>query len=118
MYQLIFAEHFIKQCRALAGKYPHIREDFEKTLKLFQKESAQFLGAKLYKLRIASSDMKKGKRGGFRLIVFLVETASVLIPIAIYAKSEKSVLSEYELEYHLGKVILEFRKEGCLFFHK
>jgi len=63
MYQLIFADHFKKQCDILAKRYPRVQQDIKKALIAFRKESAQFLGAKLYKIRIASSDIRKGKRG-------------------------------------------------------
>lgn len=114
MYRIVIARHFEKQCAFLKKRYPRVFSDIQKALRSFRKESAQSLGAKLYKLRVRSSDIRKGKSGGFRAIVLVIEIERVLIPIVAYAKSDTETISEKELEYHLSMIVLELRESGFL----
>lgn len=114
MYKLIFAEHFKKQCKSLTKKHPRVIGDIRTALEVFQKETAQYLGAKLYKIRISSSDIRKGKRGGFRVILLVIEIANILVPITIYAKNDRETISEKELEYHLGAIVLELKNNSFI----
>lgn len=109
MYRVIYAKHFLAQCKLLARRYPHIQNDMQVACVAFRKESSQYLGAKLYKQRVKSSDMRKGKRGGFRIILLLAETAGALVPVTMYAKSDQENISEKELEYHMAMIMFELR---------
>lgn len=41
-----------------------------------------------------------------------IELHDVLIPIALYAKNDRDILSEKELEYHLAMVVFELKEQG------
>lgn len=114
IYRVIIARHFEKQCTLLKKKYPCVLADIKKVLHDFRKESARSLGVRLYKIRVRSTDIRRGKSGGFRAIVLLIEVERILIPVAIYAKSDRETLSEKELEYHLSMVIFEIRETDLL----
>ncbi|MGE3340607.1 MAG: hypothetical protein AB7J46_01510 [Candidatus Altimarinota bacterium] len=80
------------------------------SLKSFNKESAIALGNGTYKYRIRSSDLKKGKSGSFRCIVYVLELELLLVPIAIYFKSDHENFSREEVKYALRKAIVEMNE--------
>ena len=49
----------------------------------------------------------KGKSGGYRLYILIVEINNILAPICIYSKSDKSNLTYNELSDLLEKIKLE-----------
>lgn len=51
--------------------------------------------------------MKKGKSGAFRCYIYLYRKKELFVPVYIYIKSEKEMLTENELAYHFGKTIEE-----------
>jgi mRNA-degrading endonuclease RelE of RelBE toxin-antitoxin system len=62
------------------------------------------IGYAVFKLRVRNSDIQKGKSGGYRLIYY-VKTASGIILLTVYAKSEqvdiaaediRNIITEYE----------------------
>ncbi len=105
--RIITTDHFSKQLKALGKKYHCISRYVSKALNTFDKESAQYLGARMYKMRVRSADMNKGKSGGFRLIVLCIEIANTLTPITLYQKSNQENITESELGYHLANVRAE-----------
>ncbi len=108
--RIIDTQYFVRQCKVLAKRYRSVDEDVKESLRGFSKEDAQYLGAKLYKVRVRSSDMAKGKRGAFRLIVLCVEVADYLIPVVLYQKSSRESITERELEYHLAHIRAELKE--------
>lgn len=102
--RIITTDHFAKQLKGFSKKYRNISKDVSQTLHGFSKESAQYLGAKLFKVRVRSSDTTKGKSGGFRLIILCVEVDDMIIPVVVYQKSLLENITERELEYHLARV--------------
>ncbi len=74
-------------------KYRHIEEDVEVLVERL--EQGEILGDRLqgtgehlvYKVRVASRDMQRGKSGGFRVLYYLW-TEKRIIMLTIYAKTE------------------------------
>lgn len=56
------------------------------------------LGKDCYKIRIAVSSKKKGKRGGARVISYVKIVQDHLVLLTIYDKSEKSDITDKELQ--------------------
>lgn len=102
-----FTEYFKKQLRSLKKKYPRVKEDFLRVIDKINLKEEISIGRSIYKIRIGSSDMKKGKSGGFRSYIYLYIKKDLLVPLCIYAKSEKEIVSEGELQYHFDKTIEE-----------
>lgn len=71
-------------------------------LDTFSKNHAQFIGKKLYKIRVAGKGL--GKSGGYRAVVLVMEINHILAPVCIYAKSERESISQEELDNHLAEV--------------
>lgn len=109
MYQKIILPHFKKQLKNLNKKYKNISNDLIKSLTNFNKQTSISLGNNIYKIRIKSSDIKKGKNKSFRLIIFVIELDKTIYPIAIYFKSNKTNITDIEIKYHLKCIIHEIK---------
>ena len=64
------------------------------------------LGAGLYKIRLSSTDMKKGKQGGFRVVYFVFLSNELIVLLDIYSKTVRETVPIAEVrnyleEYHL-----------------
>ncbi len=73
----------------------------------FQRERAISIGSQIYKLRIRGNN--KGKSGGYRVYLYLIELEGKIVPIAIFPKNEKPNLSVKELSGHLKALRIELR---------
>lgn len=105
--QIFFSEHFKRQLRKLHKKYSHIKDDLLDALNLFNPENEISIGRSIYKIRISSTDMQKGKSGGFRSYIYFYIRKNLLLPLCIYSKSETESISENELKYHFDQTIKE-----------
>src|SRR3989344_3395933 len=114
MRQVYLSDHFLRQLKPYLKKFRKLENNLIAALEGFQLETANRLGQKLYKVRLKSDDIPKGKNASFRLIVFLLENKSILTPIAIYFKSERSDMSEKEIEHHLAMVLSEIHQKESL----
>lgn len=95
MYQVNTTGVFEKNVRKLIKKYRHIKKDFLPFLQAL--ESGELIGDsipgfnnKIFKARIPSSDQRKGKSGGFRLIYYVVLKNKTIFLLAMYAKAKQS----------------------------
>jgi mRNA-degrading endonuclease RelE of RelBE toxin-antitoxin system len=104
-YTVKTTETFEKNIKRLSKKYRQIKKDLLPILNRLA--SGEFIGDSisgcdniLYKTRVASSDQKKGKRGGFRLIYSVHDGSedNEIILHTIYAKPSKSDISSDELK--------------------
>jgi mRNA-degrading endonuclease RelE of RelBE toxin-antitoxin system len=93
---------FQKNLRTLAKKYRSIRKDIQPIIT--QLEQGQILGDQIsgigyavFKLRVRNSDNQKGKSGGYRLIYY-VKTATGIILLTIYPKSEQVDIAADEIQ--------------------
>lgn len=84
---------FEKDLSRLERKCPKIKSDIQEGFAEVQ--SGSNIGSsipggkgKLYKLRVPSTDLQRGKSGGFR-VVFYLQTPNVLWPLICYFKGDK-----------------------------
>ena len=89
-YKIIVTPKFSKAIKQLKKKYQKIKKDFKECIDVLEKNplAGTSLGSGLYKLRLKSSDISKGKSGGFRIIYYLVTEDKELYLLTIYSKSE------------------------------
>jgi len=104
-----FSKHFKQQLKQLLKKFPNLKEDLLKNLKKLNLNNEIHIDHSIYKIRIKSSDLKRGKSGGFRSYILVLKTKSLLIPLCIYSKSEKESLSDVELQYHVNQTSAELK---------
>jgi len=110
MYQFAILPHFKKQLKPLAKKYVGLKDDIIETLENINQHKGNHLGKNIYKLRIKLASSNKGKSGGFRLIIFIVETDEMIYPLAIYFKGDQDNIAKQEIEYHLSCVLDDINK--------
>jgi mRNA-degrading endonuclease RelE of RelBE toxin-antitoxin system len=111
-----FLARFKKDLKHYAKKYRRIRTDLTPLLE--QLANGELIGnrvmglsAILYKARIANSDARKGKSGGYCVLYFVAINEIVLL-MTIYSKSEKEDVTSQELEEMLSEVDENLDSEG------
>jgi mRNA-degrading endonuclease RelE of RelBE toxin-antitoxin system len=109
---VVQTSRFAKDLNRLRRKYPLVDHD---VLRLIERlEAGELPGDRMpglpfrvYKERIPNTSARRGERGGFRTIYY-VQTATFILLITIYSKSEQSdirpevirdVIAEYERDY-------------------
>ncbi|MEM6767466.1 MAG: type II toxin-antitoxin system RelE/ParE family toxin, partial [Bacteroidota bacterium] len=67
--------------------------------------SGTHLGKQIYKNRLAIRSKGKGKSGGARVITYVKISASLILLLSIYDKSEKTTISDSELKELINKYL-------------
>ena len=101
------SKHFKKQLKKYLKKFPKLRGDFLKCLTNLNLENELHVGKGIYKVRVGSSDLKKGKSGSFRSYIYFYKRNRVLLPLCVYLKSDHESISDTELKFHFDRVIFE-----------
>lgn len=109
MYKIIALPHFRKQLKKIAKKYRYLKQAIIKTLENFNKKQGAHIGKNVYKIRLKSKDISRGKSKSFRLIVLIIEVKKYLVPITIYFKGDKANISKKEINYHLELILPELQ---------
>lgn len=99
-YEISTIPLFDKQAKRLAKKYPSLKEDLALLIRSLVERPTQgvLLGNSFYKLRLPIASKGKGKSGGARVITYVKIVATTVFLCSIYDKSEKSNISDKELE--------------------
>lgn len=102
-YEAYLAGTFQKSIKLLKKKYPNVKEDLAPTIQALEIDPS--LGdpipgwnREIWKIRVASSDVKKGKRGGYRLIYFWKAAETRISLLFAYFKGEKEEIAKKEIE--------------------
>jgi mRNA-degrading endonuclease RelE of RelBE toxin-antitoxin system len=100
--QVEYTARFKKDLKRLHKKYRRVSDDVADLLQ--QLESGETPGDQIpgvkytvYKVRLKSSDLTKGKSGGFR-VIYYVQTAERIFLITMYVKSEQSDVSPVQIK--------------------
>ncbi|MBI4777562.1 hypothetical protein HY792_01360 [Candidatus Desantisbacteria bacterium] len=104
-YKIIPTEHFKQQVRTLQKSYSHIRNDLEELSNILKQNPKEgtALGKGIYKIRLASSDVHKGKKGGYRIITYVVDEEQKIRLLTIYIKPKKATITDGEIMWILKK---------------
>ena len=98
----LLSKPFNHSVRHLHRKYRQVKSDLEAAIEVllqYPKLGMVIPGTSgVRKLRIPSSDMDKGKRGGFRLLYSLDTNKSLIVLLFVYAKPQRQDLSRKEIE--------------------
>ncbi|PIX17900.1 addiction module antitoxin [Candidatus Desantisbacteria bacterium CG_4_8_14_3_um_filter_40_12] len=109
-FRICFSKPFKRSLQQLRKRYPQIQSDIESAIEvLFLHPSLGILiphTIGVRKLRVPSSNMARGKRGGFRLLYLLDIEKNCIILLFVYAKPIRENLSQKEIE-SLVKEVLE-----------
>lgn len=111
-FSVILSRSFKRSLKHLSKKYPHAKNDIKIALQTLADAPVLGVlipgGAGTRKLRIRSTDLQRGKGGGFRLIYTLDHEAERIYPLLVYAKTEQSDVTRHELEQLLADLAAEF----------
>ncbi len=111
MYAVFATKVFEKDLKKLSKKYRRIRDDFSPILDQieageFPGDSVQGFENKLFKVRVPSTDQKKGKSGGFRVVYYLCLPDKDIFLLTMYAKANKTNIREDEIQAVLDQLDL------------
>ena len=108
-YKVYLTETFQKSMKILKKKFDRAKDDIAGTIQAIEENPT--IGAPIpgwnkdiWKIRTASSDVKKGKRGGFRSIYFWKSGEINVYMLAAYFKGDKQDISKKEIEEILKKL--------------
>ena len=107
MPRIFISEHFKRQIKWYLKKLPKLHSDVIDNLTIFHPDSAVALGGGLYKIRMRSSDLPKGKSHAFRMIILFVVINDLVTPITIYSKGDKANMQRKEIRYHVDAIRAE-----------
>ena len=109
MYQPIILPHFSRQFKKAAKKYRHLKMAVIEVLENFDKKRHVHLGHNIYKVRLKTKDVPRGKSKSFRLIILIIEIEKFIVPLVIYFKGNRQDISKIEINNHLEMILLELR---------
>ncbi len=112
-YQAVVLPHFSRQLKDAMKKYPRLKEAVIATLEAFDLRRHPHLGRHLYKVRLKAPGLVRGKSGSFRLILLLVEAERILVPLTLYAKSDREDITRREINHHLAAALFELRARSA-----
>jgi mRNA-degrading endonuclease RelE of RelBE toxin-antitoxin system len=98
MYNVNIIPFFNRATKKLQKKYSQIKKDLLPLIDkleqgIFEGDRLQGFAGEIYKVRVASSDQKKGKSGGFRILYYVVTKDKNIWLMYIYAKASQSNLT-------------------------
>ncbi len=107
-----FTPEFKRNIRHLSKKYRHIKSDVQPVIKDLESgrtlgDQIQSVGYTVYKVRVKNSDIKKGKRAGYRLIYY-IKTKLKIILVTIYSKTEQGDIFAEKIR----RIIAEFESKS------
>jgi hypothetical protein len=111
MYQPVILSYFRRQLEEYSKKYRHLKEAVVEALRNFRKEANPHLGHNIYKVRLKTKDIPRGKSNSFRLIVLIIEVDQYIVPMTLYFKGDQEDISKKELNNHLENVLWELRMQ-------
>ena len=88
-----YTPEFKRNIRHLSKKYRHIKSDVQPVIEDLGAgktlgEQIKGVNYTVYKVRVKNTDIKKGKRAGYRLIYY-IKTTSKTVLVTIYSKTEQ-----------------------------
>jgi hypothetical protein len=91
---------FERQAKKLINKYPSLKSELFALIQELKHNSIQgtSIGKNCYKIRIAIKSKGKGKRGGARVITYIVLAKETIFLLSLFDKSSKESLTNKELE--------------------
>lgn len=110
--QISFTHEFKRNLRQLSRKYRRIRSDLQPILDQLAEgarpgDQVSRVSYDVFKVRVKNSDASRGKSGGYR-VIYHVKSASDVVLITLYSKTEQSDVSPDEIR----RIILDVEKNA------
>lgn len=99
-YEVILSARFKRTSKRLAKKYKSYKGDLTEVIISLEINPTQgtSLGQGCYKIRMAIHSKGTGKRGGARIITYVVTEDETVILLTVYDKKDKTDLAPGELD--------------------
>lgn len=106
-YRIIPIDIFKKEAKRLIKKFPSLKSELEELSNSLsvQPDIGTPLGNDTYKIRIAIKSKGKGKRGGARVITYIITPVKEVYLLIIYDKSEIDTIDSATLRKIIATVI-------------
>ena len=110
--KVVLTHSFKQSVKRLGKRFRHVKDDVRSAIEALERIpqlGAQIPGGdEVRKLRIANSDLMRGKSGGYRLLYKLAEQPEpTLYLLLLYAKSDQEDVSKDELRQLLEDLTKE-----------
>jgi len=108
-YEAYLTETFQKSIKILKKKFRRVKDDLFSIIQALEEDPTigdpiPGWNKEIWKVRASSSDVKKGKRGGFRLIYFWKSEEFRVYLLAAYFKGDKTDITKRDIEKLLKKL--------------
>jgi mRNA-degrading endonuclease RelE of RelBE toxin-antitoxin system len=105
------SRRFLKDLKRLEKKFKRVRKDIEPFIQELVDgktpgDQIEDIGYPTYKARVRSSDLQRGKSGGYR-VIYYISTPQRLILVTIYSKTEREDIPADELRELISAIIGE-----------
>jgi len=109
-YNVLLANSFKGAAKPLAKKYKSLPDDLVELNKTLSErpESGILITENTYKIRMSITSKGKGKRGGARIIYYIVTQNLNVYLLDIYDKSDTDNISDKQLQYLINELKKEF----------
>ena len=109
------SDEFSKNIKKIGKRYRSVKQDVRfltAQLKAGETPGDRITGNKypVYKVRVKNSDIKKGQSGGYR-VIYYIRTPEVILLTNIYSKSDRSDISNKEVEDVIDQYQLELDQQ-------
>ena len=106
-YDILYSDTFKRGAKALAKKYPSLKQDLSNFLIELAKnpEMGTPLSHNMYKVRLRITSKGRGKSGGARIITCVVYKREQILLAEIYDKADYSTVDE-------EKILKNLKEEG------
>ena len=111
--RVIPTDPFLKELAKLRKKYPSLDQDVVNLANKLTSnaELGESLGTNLFKIRMSIKSKGKGKRGGARVITYLINQQNEVYLISIYDKSEIDSVSKEVLKSIADQILRDRPKK-------
>lgn len=100
-YSAYLPDSFKRSLKSLTKRFPNVRQDTVAALKEILRSPTLGVvipgSGGIRKLRVRSTDLQRGKSGGFRLLYVVLPDRELICPLLIYAKSDQENIARREL---------------------
>jgi len=107
-YDVLTIPPFERQLKRLVRKFPSLKAEYTALIKELEENPTmgKSMGNSCFKIRLAVASKGRGKSGGSRVITHFYINNETVFLLAIYDKSEQTVISDKDLK----ALLLEIEK--------
>lgn len=107
-YEIIPTPRFKKEAKRLLKKYKSLKQELTELETSLQNDPEQgtSLGNQAFKIRLAMKSKGKGKRGGSRVITYVVTKNMEVYLLTIYDKAEIDTVTDKMLSQYIDEAVL------------